>query len=212
MVYSENILICIAVPLVIAILFTAKGTRSFLFSFVMGMVTCLISAYISGFLRFVMNVETEEMAVFYSPLIEEALKLLPLLFYMFVFIPDSSKLYTAALGIGLGFATFENCCYILSSTSPGLGYVLIRGMAVGIMHLVCALFLAIGLDMAKRLRGVMVPGLFGALTLSAGFHGLYNLLVSEPGIPAIIGYLLPILNVAVLYYPYEKKIRNGLVY
>ena len=73
MVYSENILICIAIPLIIGILFTARGTRSFLFSFVMGMVTCLISAYISGFLRYVMGVETEEMAVFYSPMIEEVL-------------------------------------------------------------------------------------------------------------------------------------------
>ncbi|MBO7631866.1 MAG: PrsW family intramembrane metalloprotease [Lachnospiraceae bacterium] len=211
MVYSENILICIAIPLIIGILFTARGTRSFLFSFVMGMVTCLISAYISGFLRYVMGVETEEMAVFYSPMIEEVLKLLPLLFYLFVFIPESNKLYTVALGIGLGFATFENCCYILSSSSTRLAYVLIRGLAVGVMHLVCALVLAIGLHMAKRLRGITVPGLFGALTLSAGFHGLYNLLVSEPGVPSIIGYLLPIITVAVLYYPYEKKIRSGLV-
>ncbi|MBO4324089.1 MAG: PrsW family intramembrane metalloprotease [Lachnospiraceae bacterium] len=210
MVYSENIFICIAVPLIIGIFFTAKGTRSFLLSFVMGMVTCLVSAYISGFLKFVMDIDAEEMAVFYSPMVEETLKLLPLLFYMFVFIPKSGKLYTVALGIGLGFATFENCCYILSDSTSKLGFVLIRGMAVGVMHLVCALVMAIGLNMAQRLRGLTIPGLFGALTLSAGFHGLYNLLVSEPGVPAVIGYLLPMITAIALYYPYEKKIRGGL--
>ena len=95
MIYSENILLCIAIPLLISLLFTEKRTRTFIFAFVVGMVTCLLSAYISGFLKFVFEIEQEEMAVFYSPVIEEIMKLLPLLFYMFVFLPKEDSMFTA---------------------------------------------------------------------------------------------------------------------
>ena len=53
MVYSENILVCIAIPLLIALIFTQRSTRRFIGSFVMGMLICLLSAYISGFVELV---------------------------------------------------------------------------------------------------------------------------------------------------------------
>ena len=207
MIYAEHILICIAIPLIIALLFTGRGTRNFLFSFIMGMITCLLSAYISGFLKFVLNIETEHMAIYYSPVLEEIMKLLPLLFYLFVFNPSDRNLLTAALGLGLGFATFENCCYILSVPSPEIGFVLIRGLAVGVMHFVCAMTLALGLLMAQRLKSLSIPGVVGALALSCAIHGLYNLLVSEPGAPEYFGYMLPMVIVAVLYVLNAKQIR-----
>ncbi len=202
MIYSENILICIAIPLLISLLFTEKKTRTFIFAFVVGMVTCLLSAYISGFLKFVLNIEQEEMAVFYSPIIEEIMKLLPLLFYLFVFIPKEDSMFTAALGSGLGFATFENCCYILSSGASRITYVMIRGLAVGVMHLVCALVLVLGLWLAKRIKGITPAGVIGALSLSTAFHGLYNLLVSEPGLSTTFGYILPMGTIVVMYAYY----------
>lgn len=210
MIYSENILICIAIPLLISLLFTEKKTRTFIFAFVVGMVTCLLSAYISGFLKFVLNIEQEEMAVFYSPIIEEIMKLLPLLFYLFVFIPKEDSMFTAALGSGLGFATFENCCYILSSGASRITYVMIRGLAVGVMHLVCALVLVLGLWLAKRIKGITPAGVIGALSLSTAFHGLYNLLVSEPGLSTTFGYILPMGTIVVMYAYYcrGKNRRN----
>ena len=211
MIYSENILLCIAIPLLISLLFTEKKTRTFIFAFVVGMVTCLLSAYISGFLKFVLNIEQEEMAVFYSPIIEEIMKLLPLLFYLFVFLPKEDSMFTAALGSGLGFATFENCCYILSSGASRIAYVMIRGLAVGVMHLVCALVLVLGLWLAKRIKGITPAGVIGALSLSTAFHGLYNLLVSEPGLSTTSGYILPMGTIVVMYIYYYrgKNLRNS---
>ena len=204
MVYSENILLCIAIPLLISLLFTEKRTRNFTAAFILGMVTCLVSAYISGFMKFVLQINSEEMAVYYSPIIEEIMKLLPLLFYLFVFLPDNNGVFSTALGIGLGFATFENCCYILTSGASRLGYVMIRGLAVGVMHLVCALILALGLGLAKRFKGLTPSGVVGALSLSTVFHGLYNLLVSEPGLSTMLGYILPMITVAVIYIPFLR--------
>lgn len=209
MIYAENILICIAIPLLIALFFTEKGTRRFIGSFLMGMVICLLSAYISGFVNYVTGSGNDVTAVYFSPVIEEIMKLLPLLFYMFVFEPDENRMITASLGMGLGFATFENCCYILGSGAERFTYILIRGMAVGVMHLVCALALVIGLCLTRRYGVLSIPGVIGSLTLSMIFHGLYNLLVSEPGFSSYVGYLMPVVAAVFLYFSYRRILRIG---
>ena len=204
MIYSENILICIALPLIIAIIFTRSDTRRFIASFVAGMAVCLLSAYLSGFFNYLTKVGAEDMAVFYAPVVEEIMKLLPLLFYVFVFEPKPGKLFTAAIGLGLGFATFENCCYILSSGASDVTYIMIRGLAVGVMHLVCALVLVMGLNTAIFFKVLSLPVCFGALSLSMVFHGLYNLLVSMPGLSSNLGYALPVVSAILLYIPSKK--------
>ena len=208
MIYAENILICIAVPLMISLIFITGKARYFAGSLILGMVVCLIAAYISGYLDLAAELGEESTAIFISPIVEEIMKFLPLLFYVMMFLPESDDMYLVALGIGAGFATFENCCYILTSGAESLPYILIRGMAVGVMHIVSILFLAIGIEMVRRFRALSVPGLLGALSLSMTFHGLYNLLVSEPGLSSLIGYVLPLLTALILYFPFRKMKNN----
>ena len=208
MIYAENILICIAVPLMISLIFITGKARYFAGSLILGMVVCLIAAYISGYLDLAAELGEESTAIFISPIVEEIMKFLPLLFYVMMFLPESDDMYLVALGIGAGFATFENCCYILTSGAESLPYILIRGMAVGVMHIVSILFLAIGIEMVRRFRALSVPGLLGALSLSMTFHGLYNLLVSEPGLSSVIGYVLPLFTAIILYFPFRRMRKN----
>ena len=49
MIYAENVLICIAVPLAVSLLFTKGSARRCIASFLTGMIVCILSAYISGF-------------------------------------------------------------------------------------------------------------------------------------------------------------------
>ena len=208
MIYAENILICITVPLMISLIFITGKARYFAGSLILGMVVCLIAAYISGYLDLAAELGEESTAIFISPIVEEIMKFLPLLFYVMMFLPESDDMYLVALGIGAGFATFENCCYILTSGAESLPYILIRGMAVGVMHIVSILFLAIGIEMVRRFRALSVPGLLGALSLSMTFHGLYNLLVSEPGLSSVIGYVLPLFTAIILYFPFRRMRKN----
>ena len=204
MIYAENILICIAIPLFIALLFTRGKTRQFLTSFLLGMGVCLLAAYISGFIGAASGTEARDTAIFISPMIEEAMKMLPLLFYLFLLEPSGPDLVHAACGIGTGFAIYENCCYILSMGAGSLTYIMIRGLAVGVMHIVSILALALGLIQVRRFRAFSVGGILGALALSMTFHGLYNLLVSAPGLTSYIGYGMPLVAAALLYLPYRR--------
>ena len=204
MIYAENILICIAVPLLIILVFLAGRTRLFTASFLLGMFVCLIAAYISGYVTIISEVTTDNVQIFISPVIEELMKFMPLLLYLMLIEPEDENLFTACLGIGAGFATFENCCYILSFGAGSLPFILVRGLAVGIMHIVSVLTLTSGLVLARRYRALTIAALLGAVSLSMIFHGLYNLLVSEPGASSYIGYILPVVTAICLYFLYRR--------
>ncbi|MBQ6623108.1 MAG: PrsW family intramembrane metalloprotease, partial [Mogibacterium sp.] len=178
MIYAENILICIAVPLIISLGFIHGSARRFTTAFLFGMGVCLLAAYISGFINVASGMGAEDTAIFISPIVEEIMKFLPILFFLFMFMPNDRTLLIIAVGICAGFATFENCCYILSTGVERLTYVLIRGMAVGVMHVVSGLAVSFGLVVARRYNMLTIAGVVGALGLSTTFHALYNLMVS----------------------------------
>lgn len=204
MIYAENILICIAVPLTITLLFIKGSARRFVTSFLAGMTVCLLAAYISGFLRGVSGMSAEDTSIFLSPIIEEMMKFVPVIFYLMTFLPEKDELLLTATGIGAGFATFENCCYILSSGAESLTYILIRGSAVGVMHLVSMIAIAMGLNIIILYKVFFFSGIVGTLSLAMVFHALYNLLVSEPGISSYIGYALPLVCAGLLYIVYQR--------
>lgn len=204
MIYSENILFCISIPLLLTAIYTRGAARRSISAFLVGMVTCLLSSYISGYLTLLTDMELNASAVYISPTTEEIMKLLPLLFFLLVFRPREMTLVTFAISLGAGFATFENCCYLLATGSESLAFTLVRGLAVGVMHIVCMLAMSLSLIMVRRYRVFSFSTVVGCLSLSVVFHALYNLLVSAPGIPSYIGYGLPILTALAFYWPYQK--------
>ena len=210
MIYSENILLCITIPLIVAIAFLRGSARSFAFSFLMGMGMSLLSAYISGFVGLVAKAPLSDVVAFFSPVIEESMKLLPTLFFLILFEPEEEDALLYAVALGAGFATFENCCYLLGVGSESLQFTLVRGFAVGVMHVVSMVAVSLGILIMRRFNTPVIAGTFGALSMSTTFHALYNLLVSEPGITSYVGFVLPMLMAALLWIPYSRMIsRDG---
>ena len=208
MIYTENILLCVAIPLCIGCFFLHENARQLGLSVLMGMIASLLASYISSFIGYSSGMNANDTAVFISPVTEELLKSIPVLLYLLLFLPNDADLFSVAVGLGVGFATFENCCYILGSGSERLIYILIRGMAVGVMHIVSMLVLTFGMILMRRFRAITLSGVIGALSVSMIYHAMYNLLVSEPGVTSWIGYIFPILT-AVFLYPVYKKIRES---
>ena len=204
MIYSENVLVCMAVPLLLTLFFVRGNARQFVLNFLLGMAACLLGAYVSGFVDAAAGLGMEDTAVFISPVTEEIMKFLPLLFYFLMFEPEDDRLFHAALGVGAGFASFENVCSMISSGTENLGFLLIRGLAVGVMHIVSVFALALGLVIAKRFKALRLASMAGALSLSMLFHGIYNLLVSQPGITSVIGYILPVATALILLLAYRR--------
>jgi len=209
MIYSENILICMAIPLLLTLFFLRGDLRQFVLNFVFGMATCLLGAYVSGFVDVASGLGADDTAVFISPVVEEGMKFLPLLFYFLMFEPDDSGLFHAAIGIGAGFASFENVCSMISAGTESISFLLIRGLAVGVMHIVSVFALTLGLATARRFQALRLASVVGALSLSMLFHGIYNLLVSVPGVTSWIGYALPLVTALLLLFAYKRLQTNA---
>jgi RsiW-degrading membrane proteinase PrsW (M82 family) len=192
---AENFFLCIAAPIVVSLLFVQGGARRFCIFFVAGLTACLLSAYAGSFLMAALGYTVDETAVYVTPISEELMKMAPLLFYYLVFEPEDKHLLSAAAAVGAGFATFENSYYLLSTGSAALNYVLIRGLAVGVMHIICCMAVPMVLIMfhgVKRINGVLMAGMMAVVVT---YHGLYNLLVSVPGVSRSFGYALPLCTV-----------------
>ena len=200
MIYAENIFICIAVPLVITVFFIKGSARKFIVSFVLGMVLCLVAAYIGGYFEYAFEMEAEETSIFVSPIVEEIIKLLPVLLLMILFDSDDDELKLTAVGIGAGFATFENACHIISTGAQDLAYILIRGFAAGVMPVVSIYALSVALVVLRRYKAATVPIVVGALSISMTFHATYNLFVSKTGLSSYIGYTFPVVAAIGLAY------------
>lgn len=181
MTYMENIFICIAAPLIVAALCMGKKYIRFFLLVFAGMGVCLLSAYINTFVAALYQATPFQATVEIAPVVEEVMKLLPLLFYILVFEPKPQDIRTSVLIIATSFATFENICYLIQKGAEQLNYLLIRGFGTGAMHIICGAIIGYGLTYVWTRTWFKITGTFGLLSISIAFHGIYNLLIAYEG-------------------------------
>ena len=203
MTYIENVLVCIAAPLFITMLCVGRKYRAaFVFCFA-GMLVCLLSAYLNTFFTIIYQADTMNAATQIAPVVEEIMKLLPLLFFLIVFEPDLQRFRLATMLVAASFATFENICYLAENGAGQMLFLLIRGFGTGAMHVVCGSAYSEGLRFVwhdRLLRSVCIPGI---LCVTIIYHAIYNLLVSAGGSVQVIGYCIPLITLAVGYGVYQ---------
>lgn len=210
MIYCENLLLAIIIPMVFLLFFVRGGTKRAIAGILIGMISSLLAAYISSWIALVMEADLVDYTLYIAPVVEEIMKLLPIGLFFVLLKPQAEAILSFSACVGAGVATFENCCFILDEGAELITYTLVRGAAVGIMHVLCAMMCGIGMVIIKRFRQAIVPCIIGSLALACTIHGLYNLLVSEPGVSTYIGYCLPTLLAMSLAVPYKKNLGHVL--
>ena len=203
--YIENIFICLAAPLLIAVLCLNGSRRKMVLFLLTGMTSCLLSSYISTFIAMALAADQLSASLEIAPMVEEIMKLFPLLFYLMVFEPRIEEASGSMLMIAVGFATFENVCYLTTNGAANVLHLLIRGFGTGAMHVVCGALVSFGLFYLWDRLWLRAAGTIGLLSLAITFHGVYNILVSQSDPAAWIGYLIPLLTAAALQ---SIKIRS----
>lgn len=194
MTYIENIFVCVSAPLLIAMLFMGRRYYRFFFFVLAGMGTCLLSAYINTFFAYLYDADPMNAATQIAPVVEEVMKLLPVLFYLLIFDPKPEKIRGSALMIGISFATFENIVYLTQSGADHLAYLLIRGFGTGAMHIVCGAIISTGLVYVWQRSWLKIAGVAGLLVAAITYHATYNLLVAHEEGTQYIAYALPLLS------------------
>ncbi|HZK42351.1 MAG TPA: PrsW family glutamic-type intramembrane protease [Clostridia bacterium] len=208
MTYVENIFVCLAAPLLIAMIMAGKKYYRFFLFVLAGMGACLLSAYLNTFFARLYEADLINASTQIAPLVEEVMKLLPLLFYLLIFDPESEIISGSVLTIAVSFATFENIIYLTQSGAENLVHLLIRGFATGAMHIVCGAIIASGLVYVWQRPWLKIAGTTGLLGASITFHASYNLLIAHGGVTRYIAYALPL--VSLLLARMIKKLAQRL--
>ena len=99
MTYIENIFLCMVSPLLVAALCMGRRQLRFFLFCIAGMGVCLLSAYINTFLAAVCQADALAATAEIAPVVEEMMKLLPLVFYLLVFEPEGDKIKAAAITV-----------------------------------------------------------------------------------------------------------------
>ena len=191
--YIENIYVCLAAPILVACIFLRGRSRKVMIFMLAGITTSLLSSYITSFLASIYEVDKLIITIEIAPTIEEIMKFLPILFYVVVFSPGKRDEITGmVMATAVGFATFENVCYLTLNGAENLLNLLIRGFGTGTMHVISSIIMTFGMIYIWDRLWMRLIGTVGLLSLAGTFHAVYNILVAQPGHVARIGYLLPV--------------------
>lgn len=202
----ENIYLCLAAPLLLAILFLRRDGRRMLVFLLTGMTACLLSAYISSFCAAALEIDLQQASYVVSPAVEEMMKGLPVLFYLLIFEPEKKKAINGALLVAVGFATFENVCFLTSYGATELLRVLIRGFGTGAMHVVCGTVVSMGLFLLWEQQWLQAVGALGLFCFVVTLHAIFNILVNQTGAVFWIGSAIPLTLMLVYLIFFHKKI------
>ena len=169
MTYIENVFICMASPLLIAALCMGRRQAKFFLCCLAGMGACLLSAYINTFFAALYAADTIAATAEIAPVVEEVMKLLPLLFYLLVFEPEPVPIKNAAIIVALSFATFENVCYLIQNGAGHFSFIFFRGIGTGAMHVICGAIVGGGLAYVWQRTWLKIAGTCGLLGASCPF-------------------------------------------
>ena len=215
MIYLENIFVSLAVPLVIAVCLLKGETRRFLVFCILGLLSCLLSAYINSALASAVltngyaSLTMRQSMAQITPICEEILKAAPVFFFVAVQRPKRDAIIAVSLAVALGFAVFENCWYVMQHGGDFV-FALTRSLSAGIVHAVCAAILGFGLALTHRRGRLAAPCAFALLCATSTFHAIYNLLIAAEGAWRGLGYAFP-LSAAALFFIIgtNKSIRGN---
>lgn len=146
---------------------------------VSGYLVCIGSAYINTFFVGIYHTDLAAATVEITPVVEEVMKLLPLLFYLLVFDPKPRDAFLAILIINAGFATFENTCYLIENGASQFAFFLMRGLGTGTMHVVCGVIIGYGLLFVWQRPWLKFAGTLGLLCADITYHAVCNMFVGE---------------------------------
>ena len=202
----ENVYICLAAPLFLAVLCLRGAGRRGLVFLISGMTACLLSAYISAYAAAALGADLLTASHEIAPAVEEIMKSLPMLFYLLVFEPNKKGALNGALFVAVGFATFENVCFLTNYGASELLRLVIRGFGTGAMHVVCGMAVSAGMFFLWDQPWLRTVGAFALLCFVITFHAVFNVFVNQTGAVFWIGSAIPLAAVFVSLLFFRGKI------
>ena len=182
--------VSIFVPIFLMTLLVEKKARLPVMFMMFGIFVSVFASEVNGVLCQVLPMSMYDITVVVTPISEELLKALPVLYYAIVISDKKETLFTASMATGIGFAVLENAYYLIDFPNFNMLKAVIRAFGAGLMHGMCTLLVGVGISFVKKKSKLFVVGTFGLLSAAIVYHGIYNILIQSDY--SIAGALLPI--------------------
>ncbi len=185
--------ISMCIPLIMMAALLEEKSRRLIVFMLLGISMCLLASELNPIIAYFISDDRTYITTNITPIIEELLKAIPILFYAYVFNEDRQSVLEVAMAVGIGFALLENA-WILVKYMDSISIVLafIRGFGSALMHGVCCLFVGYGTSFIKVRRKLFYSGIFAMLSVAIIYHSIYNSLV-QSSYP-MVGIVLPIVT------------------
>lgn len=202
--------VSVTIPILLMTFIVEKRSRLSILFMVIGIFISVLASELNGLFKNSTDMDIYKLIVVVTPIVEEILKALPILYYAIVVSDKRETLFTASMALGVGFAVLENAYYLLNIPGFSMLNAIIRAFGSGLMHGMCTLLVGLGISFVKKKRKLFFVGTFGLLSAAIVYHGIYNILIqSEYG---IVGALLPIATyIPFLVWRLKSKSKKQLL-
>ena len=175
------IMICMVVPLLLLMTLLGKQAR-LLLGFVLGGMVLAVSAYeINSLVCILFGLSGAELSVKASPIIEEILKALPVLFFAILVSDDRKQVLQLSMAVGIGFAILENAFLLLTyAEQVDIGWAIVRGVSTSLSHGICTMIVGCGILFVHKQKKLFYTGTFALLAAAMTLHAIFNLLIQSP--------------------------------
>ena len=195
--------ICLVAPMLLMVLMLRKRSRLLVGYMVIGV---CVSLFVSELNTLILNAFDGDMlyvSTTITPISEEIVKAIPVLFYALVFSDNRDRVMPIAFATGIGFGMFENMVILLQNIeNVTVGWAIIRGFSTALMHAICTVAIGFGICFVKKRRKMFYIGTFALLSVACIYHGIFNMLVQSDY--KYLGFLLPAVTyVPILFQQYQ---------
>lgn len=196
---------CFLIPMVLSLFIMGKKSRLVVGYVLIGTTVCILASELNTHIYLGLGKDMLYFSTTVSPVTEEILKALPILFYALIISDDRQKLAQSAFAVGLGFAIMENVIMITQNLySVDIKWAIMRGFGASLMHSICTVAVGIGISFVRKKKKLFYCGTLSLLMLAITYHSIYNTLVMSP--QKYYGVILPICTyIPILFFSIKRK-------
>ena len=187
------VFICIIVAFGMILPLLERRTRMVVSFMIVGVCCCLFISEINNLLLQAFDEDMLYVTTTITPITEEIIKALPILYCAVVISDDRRILISNAFAVGVGFALLENMIILLQNVNEAtILWALIRSFGSGLVHGLCTVMVGMGISYIRKRRKLFWCGTFALLSAAIIYHAVYNVLVQSSF--RNIRFILPILS------------------
>ena len=202
---------CLTIPMIFSLIMMRGTPRLIVLYMIFGTTICLVASEINGMIyNYAENMAGAYKTVFfctnYSPVVEEILKALPVLFFAFFISDKMSTLVQISFATGLGFAIMENMVTLTQhQESASILWGFLRGIGASLMHGICTVAVGMGIAFVRKQKKLFVCGTLGLLAMAMVYHAFYNATIMSDY--KYFGFLIPIVTFIPVNIYFAKNLK-----